>query len=88
MVVANPFNLDKVCGDCARWPITVRLKAPVEFPAVINGKVAGKLLAPAGAEARVVKVSIGKVAVEYHGGGAWLEFERTDFVERAQLAWH
>jgi hypothetical protein len=63
------------------------LKASVEFPAVINGKVAGKLLAPAGVDVRVVKVSSAKVGVEYHGGGAWLDFERTDFVERAQLAW-
>jgi hypothetical protein len=88
MVVAHPFDLDKVCEDSARWPKTVRLKAPVEFPAVINGKVAGKLLAPAGAEARVMRVSSAKVGVEYHGGGAWLDFERTDFVERARLAWH
>ena len=87
VVLANPFNLSKVCEDSARWPKNVRLKVPVEFPAVINGKVTGKLIAPAGAEARVVKVINAKVGVEYHGGGAWLDFENTDFVERAQLAW-
>jgi hypothetical protein len=71
-----------------RWPKTVYLKAPVDFPAVLEGKVVGKLRAAAGAEARVVKVSGGKVGVEYRGGGAWLDFDRTDFVERARLAWH
>jgi hypothetical protein len=66
----------------------VRLLFSVEFPAVMDGKVVGKLRAPAGVEARVVKISNAQVAVEYHGGGAWLAMDRTDFVERARLAWH
>ena len=88
MAVASPFDLDKVCADPARWPKTVRLKAAVDFPAVVDGKVVGKLRAPAGAETRVMKLANGQVGVEYHGGGAWLEFDRTDFVERARIAWH
>jgi hypothetical protein len=35
----------------------------------------------------VVKISNAKVGVEYRGGGAWLDFDRTDFAARAQLAW-
>jgi len=88
VAVATPFDLDKVCADPARWPKTVRLKAAVDFPAVVDGKVVGKLRAPAGAETRVMKLAHGQVGVEYHGGGAWLDFERTDFVERARIAWH
>jgi hypothetical protein len=84
---ADSFDIAKVCVDPARWPKTVRLKTSVEFPAVVEGKVVGKLRAPVGAEARVVKISNGQVGVEYHGGGAWLTFDRTDFVERARLAW-
>ena len=86
--VASPFDLDKVCADPSRWPKTVRLKAAVDFPAVVVGKVVGKLRAPAGAETRVMKLANGQVGVEYHGGGAWLDFDRTDFVERARIAWH
>lgn len=86
-VKSDTFDLEKVCADPARWPKTVHLKAPVEFPAVLEGKVVGKLRVVAGTEARVVKVSAGKVGVEYRGGGAWLDFESTDFVERARVAW-
>ena len=84
----NPFDLEKVLSDSSLWPKTVVLKKAVEFPAVSNGKVIGKVKAPAGAEARIVTLKNGKVGVEYHGGGAWLELGNTDFVERAKLAWH
>ena len=87
-VVADSFDFNKVCQDPARWPKSVRLKTAVDFPAVLDGRVVGKLLAPSGAEARVIKISNGKVGVEYQGGGAWLAFESTDFVERARLNWH
>jgi hypothetical protein len=86
-VKPDAFDLEKVCADPARWPKTVHLKAPVDFPAVLEGKVVGKLRATGGTETRVVKVSDGKVGVEYHGGGAWLDFDRTDFIERARDHW-
>lgn len=88
VVKPDTFDIEKVCADPTRWPKAVRLKAPVDFPAVLEGKVVGKLRAAAGTEARVVKVSGGKVGVEYHGGGAWLDFDRTDFIERARGHWH
>ncbi len=87
VAVAESFDLSKVCADPTRWPKTVRLKAIVDFPAVVDGKVVGKLRAPVGTEARVVKLSNGQVGVEYHGGGAWLALDNTDFVERARIAW-
>ncbi len=66
----------------------MRLNTAVDFPAVVGGKVVGKLRAPAGAETRVMKLANGQVGVEYHGGGTWLDFDRTDFVERVRIAWH
>ena len=87
MPKADPFDLEKLCADPSRWPKTVRLKAPVDFPAVLEGRVVGKLRAAVGTETRVVKVSGGKIGVEYHGGGAWLDFDRTDFLERARQGW-
>ena len=83
----KPFDLPTVCADSNRWPKTVSLNKVVEFPAVIECKVVGKVKAPAGSEARVVSVRNGKIGVEYRGGGAWLEFGDTDFVERARHAW-
>ncbi len=84
----KPFDLQKVFADAALWPKTVVLKRPAEFPAVRNGRVIGSLKVPIGGEARVVKVTNGKVGLEYQGGGAWLVPGDTDFVERAQSAWH
>ena len=83
----KPFDLPTVCADSNRWPKTVTLKKVVEFPGVFRGKVVGKVYASPGCEARVVAVKDGKIGVEYRGGGVWLEFENTDFVERARQMW-
>lgn len=83
----KPFDLQVVFADAALWPKSVVLKKPVDFPAVRNGRVIGSLQVPVGAEAHVVKVTNGKLGLEYQGGGAWLAPEDTDFVERAKLVW-
>jgi hypothetical protein len=79
----EPFSLQKLAGDPAHWPKKVVLKKAVTFPAVVNGKVIGNLIAPAGAEANLKAIRDGKVGVEYQGGGAWLAIEDTDLVARA-----
>ena len=84
----KPFDLQKVFADASLWPKSVVLKRPVDFPAVRNGRVIGSVRVPAGAEARMVKVTNGKLGLEYQGGGAWLGPEDTDFIERAKLVWH
>jgi hypothetical protein len=82
------FDLQRVCADPALWPKTVMLKRNVDFPAVLNGKSIGTLRAPKGSQARLVTIQSGKLGVEYRGGGAWLDFDSTDFEERARLAYH
>jgi hypothetical protein len=84
----RPFDLPTVLADASRWPKTVNLKKPADFPAVRNGRVIGSVRVPAGATARVVKVTNGKVGLEYQGGGAWLSPEDTDFIDRARQSWH
>ena len=79
----EPFSLQKLAGDPSHWPKKVVLKKAVTFPAVVNGKVVGNLIAPAGSEASVKAIRDGKIGVEYQGGGAWLAVEDTDLVARA-----
>jgi len=77
------FDLQKLARDPAHWPKKVALKKATEFPAVVNGKVVGNLIAPAGAEANLKMIRDGKVGVEYQGGGALVPLEDTDLAVRA-----
>lgn len=76
------FDLNKLAADRASWPAKVTLNKAKNFPAVVNGKVVGELVAPAGTEVGLVKISGGKLGVEYQGGGAWLFVEETDVIAR------
>jgi hypothetical protein len=60
----------------------VLLKKAQEFPAVVAGKVVGKVEAPTGTEARLMSIQDGKLGVEYRGGGAWVAVEETDLAQR------
>lgn len=77
-------DLQKIANDRSTWPKKVILTKPSSFPAVLNGKVVGSLVAPAGAEATVVSIKEGKVALEFNGGGAWLPIDQTDLLARVQ----
>jgi hypothetical protein len=68
------------------WPKTVRLRRATEFPAVLDGKVIGRIRAPAGTEARLVIVKDQQVGVEFRGGGAWVAIGETDLMEKAKIA--
>ena len=89
---ANPSPADQggdlksLFTDRSCWPKVVTLKRRVEFPAVANGKVIGKLTAPQGSIANLVVVKDGKLGVEYRGGGAWLDVKDTDALARMRSA--
>jgi len=76
------FDLDKLAKNPAAWPPKVVINKPTDFPAVVNGRMAGTVHAPAGTEVKLAKISDGKLGVEYQGGGAWLLVEETDLVAR------
>jgi hypothetical protein len=76
------FDLKKLQADRPSWPPKVRINKPTKFPAVVNGKVVGDLVAPAGTEVGLNTISGGKLGVEYQGGGAWLFVEETDIIAR------
>jgi hypothetical protein len=78
----EPFSLQKLANNPALWPKKITLRKAVTFPAVVNGKVVGDLIAPVGSEANLKAIKDGKIGVEYQGGGAWLNVEDTDLVAR------
>ena len=83
--VATPtFDFEKIAADRARWPKKVVLTKPTTFPAVLNSKVVGSIVAPAGTVANLVAMKGDKLGLEFNGGGAWLSVEQTDFVSRVQ----
>jgi hypothetical protein len=75
-------DVQKLAAERSAWPQVVTLKTAKEFPAVVNGKVVGKVVAPVGAEAKLSSIQDGKLGVEYQGGGAWLSVEETDLAQR------
>jgi hypothetical protein len=79
------MTLRDFTADPSLWPKTVRLLRAIEFPAVLDRKVIGKIRAPAGTEARLVTVKDQQVGVEYRGGGAWVSIGETDLMERARI---
>jgi hypothetical protein len=76
------FDLNKLATDRAAWPATVTLNTKKNFPAVVDGKVVGELVAPPGTEVKLEKISGGKLGVIYRGGGAWVFVEETDVIAR------
>ena len=76
------LDLKKLAADRGAWPQTVILRKAMAFPAVVNGKVVGKVEVPTGTEAKLVSIKDGKLGVEYRGGGAWLAVDETDIAQR------
>jgi len=72
----------------AEWPKFVALKKVVEFPAVLDGKVVGKVQSPAGVQVQLILIQDGKAGVEFQGGGAMVEIRDTDLIERVRASRH
>jgi hypothetical protein len=70
------------------WPQLVSLKKIVEFPAVMDGKVVGKVKAPEGTQVQLVMIQGDKVGLEYQEGGAMVEIADTDLIELVQNSRH
>jgi len=51
----------------AHWPKQLRLNSPVEFPVLVNGKLAGSVQAPAGTAVTLVQIERENVVVAYNG---------------------
>jgi hypothetical protein len=75
-------DVPRLAADPSSWPKIVKLKKAREFPAVVNGKAVGTIVAPPGSEARLVTIQAGKRGLEFRGGGAWVPAEETDIAVR------
>lgn len=84
--VSTTVDLTELATNRDEWPKKLTLKKVVSFPAVLNGKVIGKVNAPAGSEVNLVMMKNGKVGVEFKGGGAMLEPADTDLVQKVLKA--
>ena len=81
-----PLTLEQIAGNRSLWPKVVTLKKKTVFPAVIDGKEAGKIALAAGATVQLYRVENQKLGVVYNGGGAWVQPEDTDLMERVRAA--
>lgn len=83
--VATPsVDLAALTPSSPEWPKSLSLKKPVEFPAVQDGKVIGKIVAPAGSEVHLIVIRNGQLGIEYKGGGAMVDPEITDVIAQVQ----
>lgn len=78
------LDLPSIAADRSLWPKKVTLQKATKFPAVLNGKIVGEVIAPAGTEATLKQVKDDKVGLELNGGGAWLPADQTDLIARAR----
>ena len=76
------LDLAELSRSRAKWPKTILLKKSMEFPAVFNGKVIGKVKTPPGTEARVIAVKADGIQVDYRGGDLIVQVADTDLLQR------
>jgi hypothetical protein len=79
------YDLQTLAQNSSLWPRQVRLRKATKFPAVVDGKEVGSLVAPSGTEVNLLKIQQGKLGLEYKGGGAWLAADDTDLATRVPL---
>jgi hypothetical protein len=79
------YDLQTLAQDRSLWPRQVRLRKSTAFPAVVDGKEVGSLVAPSGTEVNLLAIREGKLGLEYKGGGAWLPVGDTDLATRVPL---
>lgn len=68
-----------------RAPKEVTLRTSEEFPAVVNGTVAGSVKVPAGTRVGLVEIRPQSLGVVFDGGGKWVPYDATDVLELVKL---
>src|SRR5581483_7360872 len=68
-----------------RWPTEIALIKPVDFPAVINGKVVGSVKVPAGSRLNVIDLEPDAVIASFENGKQRIGIDATDLRQRAQV---
>ena len=78
------INLDQLALNRSLWPKDVTLKKQIVFPAVVDGREAGKIAVPAGTMVQLYRIENHKLGVVFNGGGAWVQVAETDLPERVR----
>ncbi len=78
---ANPVQM--LLASPELWPSEVTLAHDTEFPAVLNGKVVGKVKVNAGVKVGLAAVESDSVEVEFRGGKVRLPHKDTDLLQVA-----
>lgn len=73
-----PDPVEKLLASPELWPSEVTLARDTEFPAVLNGKVVGKVKVNAGATVGLTAVEADAVEVEFRGGKVKLPHKETN----------
>jgi len=73
-------------GNPERQPATVTLREDATFPALYEGRKAGSVTVPAGAQVKLVRVDADTVTVRFREGTLALPHEATDLREAAARA--
>jgi hypothetical protein len=81
----EPLTMERFAASPSLWPKKVKLRKTTEFPAVLNGKVVGKVQAPAGTEANLRLIKDQQLGVEFQGGGAWVPIAETDLMDQVKI---
>lgn len=89
-IAADPATaMNQLASNRAQWPRCVRLKRPTVFKAVLDGKEVGEVSVRAGTEVQLMQIQSGKIGVAYSPdgkkanlGGAWVQADDTDLIER------
>ena len=78
-----PLDLATVAATPSLWPPQVALSAPITFPVMINGRVAGEVKAPVGTLVRVVRLVGTQVEIEFQRNVQAVPAVSTDLMQRA-----
>jgi hypothetical protein len=81
----EPLTMERFVANPALWPKKVKLRKTIEFPAVLNRKVVGKIQAPPGTEANLRQIKDQQLGVEFQGGGAWVPIGETDLMDQVKI---
>ena len=76
------FDWADIAASPERWPSQTRLKAPVDFPISVGGKLSGSIRVPPGTGVKVVKIAKDGAEIVFAEYSAKVAFDQTTLDEQ------
>ena len=76
------LNWADIAASPERWPSQTRLKAPVDFPISVGGKLSGSIRVPPGTSVKVVKIAKDRAEIVFAEYSAKVAFDQTTLDEQ------